>query len=152
MAHRTSSCLFLTAHSAASRKYPSEFSVLDATTVQTLEHRQIRKHPSYKDVWDQSYSNEIRRLCQGVGFNPIKTDQCIKGTNTFKVILYKNIPQDRCKEITYSKVVCLVRSEKADPNRTCITISSNHICYPDDVGTKTASLDIVKLVINSVLS
>ena len=49
-------------------------------------------------------------------------------------------------------MVCLVRPEKADPNHTRITIGGNCICYPGDVGTKTASFVLVKLVINSVLS
>ena len=47
---------------------------------------------------------------------------------------------------------CLVCPEKSDPNRTRINIGGNPICYPGDVGTKNASLDLVKLVINSVLS
>ena len=49
-------------------------------------------------------------------------------------------------------MVCLVRPEKFHPNRTRVTIGSNFICYPGDVGTKTASLDIFKLVVNSVIS
>ena len=48
-------------------------------------------------------------------------------------------------------MVSFVRPKKSDPNRTRITIGGNPICYPGDVGTKTASLDLVKLVINSVL-
>ena len=49
-------------------------------------------------------------------------------------------------------MVCLVRPKKADPNRTRITIGGNRICYPGDVGTKTDSLNLLKLVINIVLS
>ena len=49
-------------------------------------------------------------------------------------------------------MVCLVRPEKSDPNRTRINIGGNPIFYPGDVGTKTASLDLVKIVINIVLS
>ena len=49
-------------------------------------------------------------------------------------------------------MVSFVRPKKSDPNRTRITIGGNPICYPGDVGTKTASLDLVKIVINSVLS
>eukprot|EP00804_Cyclotella_cryptica_P009972 CCRYP_015404-RA/>CCRYP_015404-RA protein AED:0.29 eAED:0.29 QI:0/0/0/1/1/1/2/0/498 len=55
-------------------------------------------------------------------------------------------------EITYSKVVCKVHPEKSDPDRTRITIGGNRTCYPGDVGTKTAPLELVKLMINSVLS
>ena len=52
----------------------------------------------------------------------------------------------------YTKVVCEVRPQKADPNCTRITIGSNRICYPGDTGTKTRSLELVKLLLNSVLS
>ena len=46
----------------------------------------------------------------------------------------------------------MVRPQKEDPNRTRITIGGNRICYPGDVGTPTASLDLVKLQLNSVVS
>jgi hypothetical protein len=49
-------------------------------------------------------------------------------------------------------VVCEVRPEKDDPDRTRITISGNRICYPGNVGTNTALLELVKLLLNSVLS
>ncbi len=49
-------------------------------------------------------------------------------------------------------VVCEVPPKKDDPDRTRITIGGNRICYPGDVGTNTASLELVKLLLNSVLS
>jgi hypothetical protein len=76
----------------------------------------------------------------------------VDGTDTFHVIDYADIPPDRLKEVCYSNVVCKVCTEKADPDRTRITIAGNRICYPGDVGTKTAPLELVKLRINSVLS
>jgi hypothetical protein len=48
-------------------------------------------------------------------------------------------------------VVYEVRPEKDDPNRTRITIGGNSICYPGNVGTNTASLELLKLLLNSVL-
>ena len=48
--------------------------------------------------------------------------------------------------------MCEYREQKDDLNRTRITIGGNRICYPGDVGTPTASIDLVKLTINSVLS
>jgi len=48
-------------------------------------------------------------------------------------------------------VVCDVRPDKDDPERTRITIGGNRICYPEDVGTNTASLELFKLLLNSVL-
>jgi hypothetical protein len=49
-------------------------------------------------------------------------------------------------------VVCEVRPERDDPDHTRITIGGNRICFPVDVGTNTASLELVKLLLNSVLS
>ncbi len=48
-------------------------------------------------------------------------------------------------------VVCEVRPEKDDPDRTHITIGGNRIRYPGNVGTNTALLKPVKLLLNSVL-
>jgi hypothetical protein len=45
-----------------------------------------------------------------------------------------------------------VRPEKDDPDRTRITIGGSCICYPGDVGTNTVSLELFKLLLNSVLS
>jgi hypothetical protein len=41
---------------------------------------------------------------------------------------------------------------KSDPNRTRVTIGGNTITYLGNCGTKTASLETVKLVLNSTLS
>ena len=49
-------------------------------------------------------------------------------------------------------MVCKVRPEKSDPNRTRITISGNRITFPGNAGTPTAFLELAKLVFNSVLS
>ena len=49
-------------------------------------------------------------------------------------------------------MVCKVRPEKSNPNRKRITIRGNRITFTGDVGTPTASLELAKLVLNSVLS
>ena len=127
--------------------------VLDHDTGTTLEHRQLRRHPKYREIWDTSYGNELGRLCQGIGRDPTDpTKQRVEGTDTFRPIKYDDIPHDRRIDVTYPRVVCEVRPQKEDPNRTRITIGGNRICYPGDCGTKTGSLETVKLVINSVLS
>ena len=116
---------------------------------ETLEYQQLRKHPKYQQVWKQSYSNELGRLCQGIGSGTKRPQkQRTQGTATFNIIDYVDIPVDRRSEITFTKVVCEVREQKEDPNRTQITIGGNRICYPRDVGTPTAGLDLVQLIIN----
>ena len=120
--------------------------VLDTASGDMLEHR-------HKQTWDTSYSNELGRLCQGVGVNPAQpTEKRVNGTDTFRPIHMHNIPRDRRGDVTYTRVVCEVRPQKAEPNRTRITIGGNRICYPGDTGTKTGSLELVKLLLNSTLS
>jgi hypothetical protein len=84
---------------------------------------------------------------------PTKASTSKAPTNTLFPILYDKIPSDHRREITNSKVVCKVRPEKGDDtDRTCITIGGNNIAYPRDVGTPTGSIELVKLLVNSVLS
>lgn len=127
--------------------------VLDHETGQSLEHRQLRRHPKYKAVWDKSYANEIGRLCQGVGKHPTMPNKPrVAGTDTMRPINFQDIPRDRISDVAHIRVVCEVRPTKAEPERTRITIGGNTIGYTGDCGTKTGSLETVKLVINSTLS
>ena len=103
-------------------------------------------------MWDCSYSNKLGRLCQGIGTGNKAGGKRVAGTNTFHIIAYANIPYHKQKEIIYTKVVCEVREGKDDVNRTRITVGGNLICYPGDAGTNTASLELLKLMLNSVIS
>ena len=173
VANRTRARLKLSPLATASRTFPSKFiktwaasaflhgnqwsppalSVLDPETGQSLEHRALRRHPLLGPDWNTSYSNELGRLCQGIGVDPADpSKQRLEGTNIFHPIRYENIPLDRRKEIALSKVVCTFRPDKADPNRTRIAVAVQNIKYPGNIVTKTASLDLVKLLLNSVLS
>ena len=91
------------------------------------------------------------RLCQGMVRSTEGKGKRVEGTDNFFVVKYNEIPTYRRKEITYTSVVCEVRPQKEDPNCTRITIGGNCICYPGDVGTLTASLELFKLLIYSVL-
>ncbi len=48
--------------------------------------------------------------------------------------------------------MCEVREGKDDENCTRITVGGNLICYPDNSGTNTASLELIKLMLNNVIS
>ena len=127
--------------------------VLDAETGKTMEYRQLRQHPKYKDIWEQLYSNELGRLCQCTGHGTAgPKKKRVAGTETFQVIKHGDITKLRLKEVTYTKVVCEVRPQKEDPKRMRITIGGNRIIYTGEVATPTASLELVKLIINSVIS
>ena len=73
-------------------------------------------------------------------------------TNTFYVVRFEDIPKDRLNEICYTSVVCEVRPGKKDPDSTRIVICGTNISYPGDVGTNTESLELFKIMINSILS
>jgi hypothetical protein len=129
------------------------YSVLGHETGETLEHCQLRHLPKYKATWDKSYADEIGKLCQGVGQHPtMPNTQRVTGTNTMKPIMVQDIPINRRSDVAHTRVVCEVRPTKADPYQTRITIGGNTINYTSDCGTKTGSLEMVKLVINNTLS
>jgi hypothetical protein len=130
---------------------PSALSVLNPTTGDFLEHYQLCRDPCYKTTWDTSYANKLGRLCQGIISGPTPNSQRLAGTNTFCLINYNDIPLHKRKEICHTMVVCKVRPEKDNPDHTCITIGGNRICYPGNVGTTTALLKLVKLLLNSIL-
>ena len=92
------------------------------------------------------------RLCKGVGTGPNGIGKRIEGTNILSVSNFEDIPKHRLNKICYTSVVCEVRPGKKDPNRTRIKICGTNVCYPGDVGTNTESLELFKLMINSVLS
>ena len=127
--------------------------VLDKTSGQSLQYRRLRKHPKFVHIWNTSYENELGRLCQGIGKgSKVPRQQRVEITNNFRLIKFADIPQDRRHEICHSMMVCEVKPQKEDPNLTRITVTGSQICYPGDVGTPTSSLNLVKLIINSVLS
>ena len=76
----------------------------------------------------------------------------IDGTNTIFFVHKNEIPQDRLKDVTYIKFVTSVCTEKDDPYRISATLGGNLIHYPDDVGTPTADLLLIKIFLNSVIS
>ena len=48
--------------------------------------------------------------------------------------------------------MCQVRTKKKEQNRTCATLGGNLINYPEDIGTPTADLLLIKIFFNSVIS
>ncbi len=131
---------------------PLALLVFNPATRDMLEHHQLRRDPRYKMTWDTLYSNELGCLCQGINSGEAPSSKCVAGTNTFFSINYYNIPLHKRKEICHTMGVCEVRPEKDDPNRTQITVGGNHICYHSNVGTNTASLELLNLLVNNFLS
>ena len=127
--------------------------VLDPDTGDKIEYRQLRCRPKYRYIWETFDCNELGRLCQGIGRGdkgPKK--QSVSRTETFQVIRYKDISRYLRMEVCHTKVLCEVRPKKEDPDMTRIMIGGNLIICPEDIGTPTASLELIKLILNSVLS
>jgi hypothetical protein len=80
--------------------------IQDKESGQLLEHCQLQRDPRNKEVWDQSYSNELRRLCKGIGMGDKAVGKQISGTNTFHLIQYSKNPHHKHRKIIYTKVVC----------------------------------------------
>jgi hypothetical protein len=127
------------------RKVEVAHAVLDQETGQLLEYRQLLKHPRFKELWNRSGADEFGRLAQGIKGR-------VKATDTIRFIHKHEVPADRFKDVTYVKFVCTIRTEKKDPYRTRATMGGNLINYPDDVGTPTANMLLVKIFLNSVIS
>jgi hypothetical protein len=101
--------------------------ILDQESGQLFEHCQLQRDPHYNQVWDRSYSNELRRLCQGIGMGNKASSKQVAGTNTFHLIPYLDIPHNKRKENIYTKVVCEIWEGKDDSNCTRITVRGNLI-------------------------
>jgi hypothetical protein len=100
--------------------------VLDKESGKLLKHRQIGQDAHYKEVWDQSYSNELGQLCQGIGTGDKAGSKWIAGTNTFHLTWYSDILNHKRKEIIYTKVVCEIQEGKDNKNHTRITVGVVH--------------------------
>ena len=120
--------------------------VLDHDTGDMLEYRALLKNPKFSPDWNISSANEFGRLAQGIG------GRISNPTNTIFFINKNEVPEDRLRDCTYGKFVCTVRPQKAEPNRTRLTIAGNRINYPGEVGTPTANMLLVKVMLNSVVS
>jgi hypothetical protein len=56
------------------------------------------------------------------------------------------------QDVTYGRMCVNYCPEKADPNRTCLTIGGNRITYPRDCVTPTVDMVTVKIHLNSIIS
>ena len=119
--------------------------VTDPDTGQQLEYRQLINHPNahLRKTWQLSSANEFGWLAQGVGGR-------ITGTETIHFIHHHEMPPTR--RPTYARFVCEIQPQKAEKERTRLTVGGNLIDYPDSVTTRMCDLVTFKMHINSTLS
>ena len=65
---------------------------------------------------------------------------------------HNNIPENRRKYVTYSRIVVDYWPQKYDPCCTCFTVGVNIFKYPGDIITRTPYLTTAKLLFNSTIS
>ena len=104
------------------------YSVLDNDTGKQLNYGQLRKHPNFQETWNKYLSNEMGRLCQGLGIGKNGLGKRLEGTDTLYVIRFEDIPKDRLDNICYTSVVYEVRPGEKIPNCTQITICGTNVC------------------------
>jgi hypothetical protein len=56
------------------------------------------------------------------------------------------------KDVTYGSFTCDFRPNKAEENRTRLTMGGDQINYPEDCGTPTANMILFKILVNSIIS
>jgi hypothetical protein len=104
-------------------------SVLDHTTGNMLEHRQLQCGPWYKTTWKTLYSNVLGCLCQAIGSGKAPNSKRVAGTNTFFCIDYNNIPSHKRKEICHTMVVLGGPAQDLPKFQiTCLTPKSVQTC------------------------
>ncbi len=72
-----------------------------------MEYRALMKDPKYQNVYAQLYANELRRLAQGIRGR-------VMVANSIFFIGKDNVPQDRCRDVTYGQVVVDCQPKKGD--------------------------------------
>jgi hypothetical protein len=117
----------------------------DADTVKYLNNRRLICDPKHSEILSKSAANKFGRLSQGVG-------RRVKGTNTIVFIQKDQIPKDRVKEVTYGSFSCNMKPNKEKKECTRLTAGGDRINYPEVIGTPTADMTLVKIMLNSAIS
>ena len=107
-----------------------------------MEYKHLVANPKYRTIWTQAYGKELGRLAQGL-------PNIVDGTDTIKFIHKHDVPTERCKDVTYGRLVTSFRPEKEDPYRVRLTVGGNRIHFPGDCGTPTVDMLTVKILLMS---
>ena len=105
------------------------------------EYRNMVKGPDRK-VWERLLANKLGKSAQGI--------RTVKRTNTVIFIPKTKVPN--YKNVTYGKIVCVLKPEKEDKERTRLTVEGNLLGFTGNISAPTASVATKKCVLNSVVS
>ena len=120
--------------------------IRDDNTWEYLNYCQLMRSQKHGKIWNKSLANEFGRLTQG------HPDGRVTGTNTIFFIRRDQVPKDRLKDVTYTSFSCNMKPNKKETHCTRITAGRDRINYPEDMGTPTADMTLVKTLFNSVIS
>ena len=109
--------------------------VLDPTTVDLLEIRQLLKTPEAKQWRDRAF-NELVRLEQG------SKKRTIKCTNTINFILPNQKPMN--KKSTYARIFASYQPQKENTYLVWITIGGDKIYSTSETFTPNADINAAK--------
>ena len=123
------------------QKFHEANAVTNQIYVVAHEYIHLIKGPDRK-VWELYFANELVQLAQG-----IRTG---KGTNTVIFIPKTRVTKD--KKVIYGKIVCEVKPEKEDKERTRLTLGGNLLDFTVNIGASTASVTTANFFFNSVVS
>ena len=135
-------------------KLPAHFTnaVFDEDTGQMLDYKKLINHnkKETREWWQRSSANEFGKLMKGAGRNKDGTQRA-KGSDTLHFIHKKDISKG--KKITYAWFCCdIIRLQKEEINRTRMTIGGNLLEYEGKTSTEKASLETIKIHLNSTIS
>ena len=105
------------------------------------KYRHLIKVPERK-IWERSFANKLEQLAQGI--------REVKGTNTVMFIPKSKVLKH--KKVTYGKIVCEMKPENEEKERTRLTVGGNLLDFTGNLSAPTASFTTAKCVFNSVVS
>ena len=111
-------------------------------TGELVEYAKLRAS-SDGPAWEAAAADEIGRLAQGNGDR-------VAGTDTIHFININDMPSG--SKATYVKLVAADKPNKDIKQRIRMVVGGDRLDYQGDVSTKTANLETLKLLLNSVIS
>ena len=119
------------------------FKAVHPETGALVDYPALRKS-SDGPAWEAAAADEIGRLAQG------NHPHMPHGTDTIRFISVTDLPAG--KSATYIKIVAADKPNKDIKQRVRFTVGGDRMVYDGDVSTKTANLETLKIILNSVVS
>ena len=120
--------------------------MLNKITGELLKYKHLIRRPEHKRIWLNSSGNDIGWLAQRIPGR-------VKDTKILLFMHRSDVSLERMKDITHGKFVCGYRENKAEKERTRLTMGGNHVNYMENCGScmgDNDSMDNISLSISIV--